>query len=97
MSGKMVKLLVPVALIAALLLTSCSFRSDDTASGDDMSAVESDVVSDRPSSSPTPSAPAGNTYSDVVSEGAGVLSDVMSEIYPDNNASSGVPSRETSR
>ena len=95
MGRKWIKLLVPVAL-AALLLTGCSFRGNDTSSDNPSStasATGSTILPGNPYSSYTES-DWGDTYSSVLSDGNSLGSAIQSEIMPDrNDSSSGHASR----
>ncbi len=88
MKSKGIKFVVPVAL-AALMLTGCSFRDDDTGSGG-QSALESDVMSNYPYSSNASRTESdwGDTYSSVLSDGNSLASDIQSGLSPDRNESS---------
>ncbi len=76
---------LPVVVMAAMLLTGCSFRRNDTSS-DDGSSTGAGPVSSYPVSSYAES-DWGDTYSSVASDGNSLASAIQSEMHPDRNES----------
>ncbi|MBQ9082523.1 MAG: hypothetical protein IJY28_03375 [Clostridia bacterium] len=76
---------LPVIVLAALLMTGCSFRRNDTSS-DGGSSTGAGPVSSYPASSYAES-DWGDTYSSVLSDGNSLASAIQSEMHPDRNES----------